>query len=512
MMKLADLVSKLDITESFIGRMSMEDDVLSITEDSRRCVKGGMFIAVDGAVVNGNDYNAMAVRNGAGVIVTSMPLAECRRSLEAQAPELAGETTIVCVKDSRAAVSEIASEFYGNPSSKIKLVGVTGTNGKTSIATILYQLFTKLGYSCGLLSTIANWVGDRKYPTVNTTPGPVELNSLLNEMCLNGCEYCFMEVSSHALDQKRTYGLHFTGAIFTNLTHDHLDYHKTFANYLSCKKMLFDSLDSQAWALINDDDRNGRVMVQNCKARTMSYSLRGAADFQTRILEHTLDGMLLRINGKEFWCRLIGRHNASNLSAVYGAAMLLGAGEEETATAISTLQGAEGRLEFHRGGNNQTAVIDYAHTPDALENVLKALKELPYESDLVCVFGCGGDRDRTKRPEMAAIAEKYADRIFVTSDNPRTEDPMAIINDIMQGFSLNGKCKCTVLPSRAEAICAAIQFSNPGSMILIAGKGHEDYQIIGKEKTHFSDRETVLEAFDSPLNKKTTDIKEDFRK
>lgn len=497
MMKLADLVSKLDITESFMGRMSMEDDVVSISDDSRRCVSGGMFIAVDGALVNGNDYNHMAVKNGAGVIVTSMPLEECRRLLKSKLPENADETTVIRVKDSRIAVSEIASQFYGNPSSRIKLVGVTGTNGKTSIATILYQLFTKLGYSCGLLSTVANWVGDRKYPAINTTPGPIELNSLLHQMCEAGCEYCFMEVSSHALHQRRTYGLHFTGAIFTNLTHDHLDYHKTFANYLACKKILFDSLDPDSWALTNDDDRNGRVMVQNCKGRVMSYSLRGAADFHTRIIEHTLEGMLLNINGREFWCRLIGRHNASNLSAVFGAAILLGANEEETATAMSTLKGAEGRLEFHRGGNNQTAVIDYAHTPDALENVLKALKELPYESDLVCVFGCGGDRDRTKRPEMAAIAEKYADRIFVTSDNPRTEDPMAIINDIMQGFSLSGKCRCTVLPSRSEAIRAAIQLTSPGSMILIAGKGHEDYQIIGTEKTHFSDREAVLEAFDN---------------
>ncbi len=496
MMKLAELVSRLEITESFMGGISMEDDVVSISEDSRHCTENGMFIAVDGAMANGNDYNAMAVKNGAKVIVSSMKLAECKQRLNTEVPELADKTTILCVKDSRRAVAGLAAEFYGNPSTRLKLIGVTGTNGKTSIATTLYQLFTELGYSCGLISTIANYVGTRKYPAVNTTPGPVELNSLLNEMCDSGCEYCFMEVSSHALHQKRTDGLHFTGAIFTNLTHDHLDYHKTFANYLACKKMLFDSLDAESWALINEDDRNGRVMVQNCKGRIMSYSLRGAADFQVGILEQTLEGMLLRINGKEFWCRFIGRHNASNLGAVFGAAILLGAGEDETATAMSTLKGAEGRLEFHRGGNRQTAVIDYAHTPDALENVLKALKELPYESDLVCVFGCGGDRDKTKRPEMAAIAEKYADRIFVTSDNPRTEDPMAIISDIMQGFSVGGKCKCTVLPSRAEAIAAAIRFTSPGSMILIAGKGHEDYQIIGKEKIHFSDRETVLKAFE----------------
>ncbi len=498
-MKLAELLKGVEIVEISKGRIGMDDSLSGATSDSRECSKGLLFIAVDGAVVNGNSFNVPAVRRGAEVIVTSLSPVECRNRMEEEGLSVveSADVTVVEVADTRKSLALVASNLYGNPSSGLKLVGVTGTNGKTSIATILYQLFTKLGYSCGLLSTIANWVGDKRYETINTTPGPMELNKLLAQMCDAGCQYCFMEVSSHALDQDRTLGLHFEGAIFTNLTHDHLDYHKSFANYLACKKKLFDSLDAGSWALVNEDDRNGRVMVQNCRAKVRSYSIRGAADYSTRIIEHTLEGMLLKINGCEFWCRFIGEHNASNLSAVFGAAQLLGADAQECATAMSTLKGAEGRLEFFRGANDLTAVVDYAHTPDALENVLKALKGVPYKGDLVCLFGCGGDRDKTKRPEMAAVAQKYANRIFVTSDNPRTEDPMEIIQDIVKGFTIEGKCKCTILPDRGEAITGAITTSNPGSMILIAGKGHEDYQIIGKEKRHFCDKEVVLAAFDS---------------
>lgn len=460
-------------------------DIPAIYADSRKCTPGSMFIAVKGAESDGHNYIGAAIENGAACVVcTEIPMEYAGCGME-----------FILVKESRKAVAQIAGNFYGHPSGCLKLVGVTGTNGKTSIATLLYRLFTKLGYCCGLLSTIANYIGEKRYETENTTPGPVELNELLYRMTQAGCEYCFMEVSSHAIDQKRIEGLEYTGGIFTNLTHDHLDYHKTFANYLNCKKSFFDALGKGAFALVNADDRNGDVMVQNTKAQICRYACRSAADFNTKIVERTIEGMLLKINGREVWCRFIGDYNAANLTAVYGAAMLLGAQEDETIRIMSTLTSVAGRLEYFKGPKDIIAAVDYAHTPDALENVLKTLKELQPAGGIACVFGCGGNRDKSKRPEMGAIAGKYADRVIVTSDNPRNEEPDEIIKEIKGGMDLKMRAKSLFISDRAEAIRTALVTSVPGAIILVAGKGHEDYQIIKGVKHHFDDKEIILETF-----------------
>lgn len=456
-------------------------EITMVTDDSRKCVPGALFIAVKGFGTDGHAYIGKAVENGASAIIFENP--DFR-------PEgiPAARTT-----DARKAVALAADLFYGRPSTKLKLVGITGTNGKTTTATMLYRLFTGMGYGCGLLSTIANYICGKEYPTLNTTSDPITINSLLAEMVKAGCEYCFMEVSSVGIEQERVAGLTFAGGIFSNLTHDHLDYHKTFAEYLRCKKMFFDSLPPDAFALTNIDDRNGRVMVQNTKARVVTYSCRSAADHTCRIIEESFDGMLVRMDGKEVWCRLIGAHNAYNLLAVYSAAVLLGANGEEALQGISGLTPVAGRMEYLRGKNGLTVVIDYAHTPDALENVLKTLRETGRDNSIITVFGCGGDRDRSKRPEMAAVAEKYSDRVFVTSDNPRTEDPEAIINEIMTGFSAEGLRKAIAITDRKNAIRTAVMTAPEGAVILLAGKGHETYQIIGHEKRDFNEYGIVKE-------------------
>lgn len=456
-------------------------EITMVTDDSRKCVPGALFIAVKGFGTDGHAYIGKAVENGASAIIFENP--DFR-------PEgiPAARTT-----DARKAVALAADLFYGRPSTKLKLVGITGTNGKTTTATMLYRLFTGMGYGCGLLSTIANYICGKEYPTLNTTSDPITINSLLAEMVKAGCEYCFMEVSSVGIEQERVAGLTFAGGIFSNLTHDHLDYHKTFAEYLRCKKMFFDSLPPDAFALTNIDDRNGRVMVQNTKARVVTYSCRSAADHTCRIIEESFDGMLVRMDGKEVWCRLIGAHNAYNLLAVYSAAVLLGANGEEALQGISGLTPVAGRMEYLRGKNGLTVVIDYAHTPDALENVLKTLRETGRGNSIITVFGCGGDRDRSKRPEMAAVAEKYSDRVFVTSDNPRTEDPEAIINEIMTGFSAEGLRKAIAITDRKNAIRTAVMTAPEGAVILLAGKGHETYQIIGREKRDFNEYGIVKE-------------------
>lgn len=479
-MKLTDLLNGVDIVR--IVR-TPHRQIERICSDSRTCTPGSLFIAVKGPDADGHRYIDMAVRNGAQVVV-------CR-----QADTLAEDCTYVFVQDDRQALARIAGNFYGHPSRKLNLVGVTGTNGKTTIATLLYQLFTRLGYHCGLISTIANYIGPRRYETANTTPGVLELNALLARMAEEGCEYCFMEVSSHALDQGRTDGLHFRGGIFTNLTHDHLDYHKTFAAYLRCKKKFFDTLPADAFALINLDDRNGRVMVQNTPAGIHTYSCRQQADFKTKVIEKTIEGMLLNLNGTEVWCPFIGLHNAANLTAVYGAALLLGAPQEETLTGMSRLLPVAGRLQYFKGGRDIVAAVDYAHTPDALKNVLKTLKELGPQGELICVFGCGGNRDTSKRPEMGAVAGKYATRIIVTSDNPRFEDPGQIIRDIKAGMDISVRARSLFISDRAEAIRTAILTAPAGSFVLVAGKGHEDYQIIGGVKHHFDDAEIIAETF-----------------
>lgn len=437
----------------------------AITSDSRTVTPGCLFIAVQGTKANGNDYAEAALKAGAADVVST----------------------------DRKGLALMADEYYDHPSGKLKLVGITGTNGKTTTVTLLYNLFRSLGYECGLLSTIANYVGTKRSETANTTADPITINRLLAEMVEAGCEYCFMEVSSIGVEQDRIAGLEFKVGIFSNLTHDHLDYHGTFAEYLRCKKLFFDQLPATAVAITNIDDRNGEIMLQNTAARKMSYSCHSGADHCCRIIEESFDGMLLRIDGTEVWTRLIGAHNAYNILAIYCAAIALGAGKEETLVAISALESAKGRLENIRGPRGLNLIIDYAHTPDAMENVLKTLRDVAPERELICLFGCGGDRDRTKRPEMAAVAEKWADRIFVTSDNSRTERTEDIMDDIRKGFSPDGLRKTVSIADRKEAIRTAIITAKDGSTILLAGKGHETYQIIGTEKAHFDEREIINE-------------------
>ncbi len=455
-------------TGAAIVHGSPETEITSITSDSRKACQGALFIAVKGCSADGHAFIEDALAKGASAVVDA----------------------------DRRGLALCADNFYGHPSGKLQLAGITGTNGKTTTVTLLYNMFRSLGYECGLLSTIANYVGPRRSETANTTADPITINSLLAEMADAGCQYCFMEVSSIGVEQERIAGLEFRAGIFSNLTHDHLDYHKTFAEYLRCKKLFFDNLPKNATAIVNIDDRNGSVMVQNTAAKVVTYSCRGAADHCCRILEESFEGMLLRIDGTETWTRLTGKHNAYNILAIYCTALALGVPEDESLVAISKLESAPGRLEILHGPRDLAAVIDYAHTPDALENVLQTLRDIAPERELVCLFGCGGDRDRSKRPEMAAVAEKYADRIFVTSDNCRTEDPDAIIAEIRTGFSREGLMKSVCITDRREAIKAAITMSKPSSTILVAGKGHETYQIIGSVKHHFDEREIVNEIFE----------------
>ena len=470
------------------GQLNLKSlGITSIETDSRKCTPGSLFVAIEGNAADGHKFIGKAIENGARVVVYQND----------GAFEKQDGITYFKVDSSRKALSQLAAQFYDYPSSKLNLVGVTGTNGKTTTATLLYRLFSALGYECGLISTIANYIGTRRYHTDHTTPDPLELNALLDEMVAAGCEYCFMEVSSHAIDQDRVGDLQFRGGIFSNLTHDHLDYHKTFDNYRNCKKAFFDNLPKEAFALVNIDDANGEVMVQNCKAHIYRYSCKKMADFKCRLLEETMDGMNLSIDGTQVWTRFIGAHNAYNLLAVYSAAVLLGAGKEEVLTLLSAMKAVDGRLEYIKGGDDITAVVDYAHTPDALENVLKTLKDAAKGETLICVFGCGGDRDRTKRPEMGQIAAKYADKVVVTSDNPRTEQPESIIDDIRAGMDAAARTKSVFITDRAEAIRSAILFAPKGAVILVAGKGHEDYQIIGTEKHHFDDKEVISQVFDS---------------
>ena len=433
---------------------------------------------------------AGAVEKGAAAIIY-----EDEDAVREQLSRCGRTPVLVRVRDSRNAVAMAADAFYDHPSRKLTLVGITGTNGKTTTVTLLYRLFKSMGYECGLLSTIANFVGDRRTETENTTADPITINSLLAEMVEAGCGYCFMEVSSIGVEQKRVAGLHFSVGIFSNLTHDHLDYHKTFAEYLRCKKLFFDTLPAEATAITNIDDRNGLVMLQNTRARKVTYSCRTVADHTCRIMEESFEGMLLKIDGTEAWTRLIGQHNAYNILAIYSTAVALGSDPIETLVAISTLESAPGRLENMRGPRDISVVIDYAHTPDAMENVLKTLREIAPERQLVCIFGCGGDRDKTKRPEMAQVAEKMADRIFVTSDNVRTEKPEDIIADIRAGFTAKGLAKTITITDRKEAIRTAILTAPDSATILLAGKGHENYQVIGKEKIRFDEKEIVGDTF-----------------
>ncbi len=473
-------------------------DYTLITADSREVKPGALFVAIKGSASDGHDYIAQAIANGAtGIICEHLPEDDLPVCGGAHVPRSVSSSGVQfeVVENSREALALAADEFYGHPSRKLTLVGITGTNGKTTTVTLLYRLFMQLGYNCGLLSTIANYVGTRREETKNTTVDPVTLNRLLTQMVDEGCEYCFMEVSSIGVEQDRVTGLDFKMGIFSNLTHDHLDYHKTFAEYLRCKKLFFDRLPAKAVALVNTDDKHGDVMVQNTKARIVSYSVKGLADHTARILEQGVDGMLLKIDGVETWVRLIGEHNAYNLLAIYSAAVELGADQTETLVALSKLESAPGRLENLSGPRGITAVIDYAHTPDALENVLKALRAIAPKRQLICLFGCGGDRDKTKRPEMAAIAERLADRLIITSDNPRTEVPEAIIADIKAGLSPAAMGKTLCITDRREAIRTAILTAPENATILLAGKGHETYQEVGHVKYPMDEKEIVTETF-----------------
>ena len=390
----------------------------------------------------------------------------------------------------------MASNYYGNPSRDIKLVGITGTNGKTTIATLLYQLFRKLGFKVGLLSTICNYVDDRAVPSTHTTPDALELNELLAEMHDAGCEYAFMECSSHAIEQRRIAGLHFEGGVFTNLTRDHMDYHKTVENYLKAKKRFFDDLPSSAFALTNADDKNGLVMTQNTKAQVKTYSTRTLANFKTRILESSFEGMLLEINGREISVPFVGKFNASNLSAVFGAAVLLGYSEDEIALHLSMLHPVSGRFEAITSPDGIIAIVDYAHTPDAISNVLSTINDIREgKGTLITVVGAGGNRDKGKRPMMAAEAVKASDKVILTSDNPRDEEPQDILNDMLEGVSPHDKRKVLVIIDRREAIRTACSLAKAGDVILVAGKGHENYQIVKGVKSHFDDHEIVKESF-----------------
>lgn len=492
-MKLNKLISKIEpISLSGNTDIAIKD----ICNDSRKVGAGSLFIAVPGFASNGHDYAKVAVEKGACAIVC-----EDKYKLEENLQDVnISKLTLIQVKNSRHALAILASEFYDNPSEKLKLVGITGTNGKTTTATLLYQLFTSLGYRCGLLSTIANYVGTRRFETSNTTSDPLTINSLLNDMVNDGCEFCFMEVSSIGIEQERIEGLKFKVGIFSNLTHDHLDYHKTFAEYLRCKKLFFDKLPADAIAITNIDDKNGLVMMQNTRAKVVTYSCKTLADHSCKIIEESFDGMLLKIDGVETWSRLIGWHNAYNLIALYATALSLGAKEEETLIALSDLKPVPGRLENIQGPDDKVVIIDYAHTADALENVLSTIKDIAPDRPLICLFGCGGDRDKAKRPEMAKIAQKYSDRIVVTSDNSRSEKTSDIMADIKTGFDLSGRAKSLFIEDREEAIRTAIMISPVGSTILLAGKGHETYQIIGNEINHFDEKEIVEKIFNEMKN------------
>ena len=440
-----------------------------------------LYVAQRGTQTDGHKYIPAAIAQG------------CRAVVCETLPENIDEQVCyIKVADSSVALGQLADAFYGHPSRKLKLVGITGTNGKTTTVTLLHRLFMLAGHKAGLLSTIVNRIGDQEVPATHTTPDAVELNKLLSQMVENQCEYCFMEVSSHALCQHRVTGLRFTGAIFSNITHDHLDFHKTFANYIAAKKSFFDKLPKTAFALTNIDDKNGKVMVQNTKANIHTYSLRTAADFKGIVMENAFTGLHMRINNREVYFKLCGKFNAYNLLAIYGAAVLLGLDEDEVLTKMSMLDSAAGRFQMLRGENGGTAIVDYAHTPDALENVLKTIRDIVgKEAEVITVVGCGGDRDALKRPEMAEIACRYSSKVLLTSDNPRTEDPQAILNDMVKGVPAAKAKQVIVLENRREAIKTACMMLQPQGVLLVAGKGHENYQEINHVKHHFDDTEEL---------------------
>lgn len=462
-----------------------EKEVRSVQIDSRHVQQDDMFVALRGTQVDGHEYIGKAIGQGATVV-----------ACEVLPKELDGRVTYLVYSDTELAVGPLATACAGNPSRRMKLIGVTGTNGKTTIATVLYNMFRRMGYKCGLCSTVCNYIDGRPIPTECTTPDAVTLNNLLGQMADEGCQYAFMEVSSHSVAQHRIGGLTFAGGIFTNLTRDHLDYHKTFENYRNAKKAFFDALPCEAFAVTNADDRNGIVMVQNTQAQVKTYSVRGVADFKGRILEESFEGMNLEMDGHEVSVQFVGRFNVSNLLAVYAATVMLGVNREEALVQLSAMMPVNGRFETIRSSKGVTAIVDYAHTPDALINVLQTINDvLKHRGECWTVCGAGGNRDRGKRPIMAQEAVKNSDRVIITSDNPRFEDPQAIIDDMLAGLDAEQRRNVISIVDRREAIRTACMLAKPGDVILVAGKGHEDYQIIQGVKHHFDDHEVIREAF-----------------
>lgn len=477
-MKLNELIKAIQPTQ-VVGASDIE--ITGVNIDSRQVAAGHLFMAMRGTQTDGHTYIPVAIEKGAvAVLCEEMP------------EEPVAGITYIQVADSEEAVGKVATTFFGNPTTKLKLVGVTGTNGKTTIATLLYDTFRYFGHKVGLLSTVCNYIDGEAIPTEHTTPDPITLNRLLGRMVAEGCEYAFMEVSSHSIAQQRISGLKFAGGIFTNLTRDHLDYHKTVDNYLKAKKKFFDDLPKGAFSLTNADDKNGLVMTQNTRSKVYTYSLRGLSDFKGRVLESHFEGMLLDFNNKELAVQFIGRFNASNLLAVFGAAVLLGKPEEEVLIALSTLRPVAGRFDAIRSPQGYTAIVDYAHTPDALINVLNAIHGvLEGKGKVITVVGAGGNRDKGKRPIMAKESAKASDRVIITSDNPRFEEPQDIINDMLAGLDARDKKKTLCIADRKEAIRTACMLAEKGDVILVAGKGHEDYQEIKGVKHHFDDKEVL---------------------
>lgn len=480
-MKLIDLLQGIKVLKQ-IGDTNLE--INSIQFDSRKVVKGDLFVAIPGTASDGHKYIAQTIEQGASVILCET------------LPTVTDACTFIQVKDSAEALSLLAANWYDQPSSKLCLVGVTGTNGKTTTATLLYDMFRIFGHKTGLLSTVCNYIDGVAVEATHTTPDPLELNKLLANMVEAGCEYAFMEVSSHSVVQKRIGGLQFDGGVFTNITRDHIDYHETFDNYLAAKKAFFDGLSADAFALTNFDDRNGMVMLQNSKAEKKTYSIRTFADFKGKILERSFAGMLLEMNSKEVAVQFIGKFNVYNLLAVFGTAVLLGKDELEVLKVLSTLHSVSGRFETLRAPQGYTAIVDYAHTPDALNNVLSTINDIREGAGkLITIVGCGGNRDKGKRPMMAKEAVNASEQVIITSDNPRKEDPQDIINDMLAGLDTHDMKKVLTIVDRRQAIKTACALAQAGDVILVAGKGHEDYQIVGETKHHFDDREEVKACF-----------------
>ena len=483
MKNLQDILYRTALLEI---RGTPDPGITHISFDSRKVESGGMFIAVKGTLVDGHGYIDQAISGGAKVIV-------CESFPEKEVPGI----TYIKVRNSASALGQIAANFYDNPSAKLKLVGVTGTNGKTTTVTLLHEMFTALGFKAGLLSTIKSMVHKQNFEATHTTPDAIRLNQLLASMVEEGCDYAFMEVSSHAVEQDRISGLVFSGGVFTNITHDHLDYHKTFKNYLLAKKKFFDNLPAEAFAIINADDRNGKIMLQNTRAAKYTYALKSTARFKGKVLENHFDGLQMNIDGHDMHAMLCGTFNAYNLLAVYATTILLGMDAEEVLTSLSRLKGAEGRFDIIRSADNRPGIVDYAHTPDALENLLQTINSIRTKNEqLITVVGAGGDRDKAKRPKMARIASLLSTTVILTSDNPRSEDPDQILSDMRAGIDPAKTGKTLVITNREEAIKTAVHLSRSGDIILVAGKGHEKYQEIKGVKYPFNDKMILMQLFD----------------